>query len=379
MRRRGVWLAVAWWGVVVTAAWGNEQKLIDDALWRLSGAASDIQRVKVIAVAPFEYGAGVEGRNVEEKIVRILSRGGRFNVVDRRALDRLLQEQALSMSGITEESDLKKVGRLINVEAFLFGKVTRAGERLVVNLDLRDVATGGLVWSEEFEGENPDQASMGMGIRVGSFGMTSRTYVSGGGLSEFANLQTNDGGTYIAFLGHFVQRFGWTKVFSFGADAIFSRGDWTANRHDAGVLGGAYHLYQLSTYRDWNLTLIPLLRFHPAYLLGMKGDVLVLYGGVGFSGDYLGVEGTFRYKKSDGTGDSGEIKYDRVDLYPGNISWKAGAEMRFTENLSMFFEAYALPGITAKFENIHSAFAPEFSVQSKLYYGFGAKYYFMMF
>ena len=377
-RRRG-WRGLAVWAGMVAAAWGNEQKLIDDALWRLPGAIQAIQGVAVVAVAPFEYGTGFESRNVEDKVVRMLSRGGKFKVVDRRALERLLQEQALSMSGVTEESDLRKVGKMINVDSFLFGKVTRAGERVVINLDLRDVATGGIVWSEEFEGENPDQASMGMGIRVGSFGMTSRTYVSGGGASEFANIQSNDGGTYIAFLGHFVQRFGWTKMFSFGADAVFSRGDWTANRHDAGVLGGAYHLYQLSTYRDWNLTLIPLLRFHPAYALGLKGDVVVLYGGVGFSGDYMGIEGTFRYKKSDGTGDSGEIKYDRIDLYPGNMSWKAGAEMRFTENLSMFFEAYGLPGVTAKYENIHASFAPEFSVQSKLYYGFGAKYYFANF
>lgn len=364
------------WGTV--AAWSGaaiEQKMVEDALVHLPSSLALLKPGMVVAVTAFEYPQGFEAKNVEEKVVKVLTRGGRLRVTDRRALEALLKEQALSMSGLTEPASMKSVGGLLNAEAFVFGKITVADDRVVINLEMREVATGAVMWSEELVGENPDQISFGLGVRVGTFGASSQTYVTGGGLKEYANLQSNDQGSYIAFMGHYVQRFGWTKAFSFGADATFSRGDWNVRRANDDVLGGAYHLNQTTTFRDWNLTLIPLLRFHPAYLFGMKGDVLVLYGGVGFSGDYFGAEGTFQLKKNDGTSDTGELKYNRVDLYPGNIAWKVGAEMRLTQQLSMFLEAYRLPGVTAKFEDVSASVAPEVSVKTGLYYGFGVKYY----
>ena len=83
--RRAVWMVG---GVLIASAlWANEQKVIDDALWRLPGAMASIQGVAVVAVVPFEYGPGLEARNVEDKVVKTFSRSGKFKVVDRRALE----------------------------------------------------------------------------------------------------------------------------------------------------------------------------------------------------------------------------------------------------------------------------------------------------
>lgn len=354
-------------------------KMIDEGLSRLGDSVKNISDIKVIAVNVFEYSKDVEVRNVEEKVVKQIARLGKFKVVDRRALDILLKEQSLSLSGVTEPVEMKKVGKMINVDAFLFGKVYLTGYNIVINLEIREVSTGAIIWSEEFIGEDPDYTSLGLGIRLGTYNSSAQTYVAGSGLKEYANIQSRENAMYVAFLFHFVQRMAFSKGLSFGVDGIFSRGDWQIDRFDDPVLNKTYNLYQTSTYTDYNFTLIPLVRFHPAYLLGWKNDVIVLYAGAGLSADFVELKGTFRLKKNDLTSDTGEINYRSVNLNPGNFAYKFGVEVRFTDNFSMFFEFYQLPNMTMKFEDVNVNIAPQVTVQSKLYYGLGGKYYFFGF
>ena len=54
-------------------------------------------------------------------------------------------------------------------------------------------------------------------------------------------------------------------------------------------------------------------------------------------------------------------------------------EVKFTKQYSMFFESYYLPSMTMKFDDVDTKIAPEYTVKSGTYYGFGAKYYFFNF
>lgn len=353
--------------------------MVDDAIDSLPERVKDIENVKTIAIKEFEYGKDIEVRNVEEKVAYKLAKLSKFRVADRKSLNILLKEQSLSLSGITELNEINKIGKILNVDAFVFGKVNMSGDVVVINLEMRDVATATIIWNEEFIGEDSNKASLGFGIRLGTYSASSRTYVSGSGLKEFTNIQGKDNGVYIAFLFHFVQRMSFSKGFSFGIDGIFSRGDWQMSRYNDAVLNNNYNLYQTSTYKDYNLTLIPLVRVHPAYLFDWKNDVVVLYAGAGLSADYVELVGNFRLKQNNGNIDTGEKNYSKINLNPGNFAYKFGSEFRFTEKYSMFLEVYHLPEMTMKFEDVDSNIAPEFTLKSNIYYGLGAKYYFFSF
>ena len=84
-----------------------------------------------IAVMPFrvtvkpwwtwdwDVGEGVSGMLVTE-----LVNSGRFDVVEREELDQILQEQNLAKEGITDAATAARIGRLLGVQLFVFGKVT---------------------------------------------------------------------------------------------------------------------------------------------------------------------------------------------------------------------------------------------------------------
>ncbi|MEK6646729.1 MAG: CsgG/HfaB family protein [Candidatus Firestonebacteria bacterium] len=345
--------------------------MVDDALQQLPSTIDKVGGIKTIAITTFEYGKDIDIKNVEEKVSRKIAKTGKFTVVDRKALDVLLKEQTLSLTGVTEVGEMKKVGKLLSVDAFLFGKVTTSVDEVIVDLELKDVSTGGLIWAEEFRGEDPSKSSLGVGIRIGTYSADSQLYVSSAGDKGWFNLQEKSKAMQIAFLFHFVQRMQFSKNFSFGVDAIFSRGDWSITRFDDSIFNSTYTLLAVQKVNDYNLTLIPLIR--------MGIDPIVLYGGAGLSANYVELTGTYRLKKTDGSFDTGEISYHNWPLNPGNFAYKFGMEVKFTKQYSMFFESYYLPSMTMKFDDVDTKIAPEYTVKSGTYYGFGAKYYFFNF
>jgi hypothetical protein len=52
---------------------------------------------------------------------------------------------------ITKTVDLKQVGRELNVRYALEGSVTRGGNRIRVNVQLIDTATGAHLWADRFD------------------------------------------------------------------------------------------------------------------------------------------------------------------------------------------------------------------------------------
>jgi len=53
---------------------------------------------------------------------------GRFNVVERNAMDTILEEQGLQLSGCTSDECAIEMGRLLGVERMIAGTVGRIGQ-----------------------------------------------------------------------------------------------------------------------------------------------------------------------------------------------------------------------------------------------------------
>ncbi len=132
---------------------------------------------KRIAVVAFEdkanYGHNV-GRGISDMLVTSLVKTGKFIVLEREELDKVLQEQGLGLSGAVTPQSAAQVGKLLGVELIVTGSVSEFGEkessiggalkgfgaklssreaRSVVDIRLINTTTGEIVLAESAEGK----------------------------------------------------------------------------------------------------------------------------------------------------------------------------------------------------------------------------------
>lgn len=108
---------------------------------------------KAVVIIPDAATSGINlstGKSITSYTVSEFVNSGRFMVVDRKNLDRILEEMKLQLTGLTETETAKKVGRLLNADKFVFVSVSRTGgismveheEQFVCKLDVTDIETG---------------------------------------------------------------------------------------------------------------------------------------------------------------------------------------------------------------------------------------------
>ena len=109
------------------------------ALLAVMVAASSAQQKRRVAVLNFDYGtvqgsvAGLFGTNVDvgkgisDLLVQKLVQDGKCSVIERSALDKVLNEQNLSNSDRADSSTAIKIGRLLGVDAVIVGTITQFG------------------------------------------------------------------------------------------------------------------------------------------------------------------------------------------------------------------------------------------------------------
>jgi len=118
-------------------------------------ANADFRRTK-IAVLDFELkGAGFEtedmGAIVAEWFITAFVKEGRFDVVERGLLKKILNEQKLGMSGILDEATATKLGKLLGVKIIISGSVLKFQNILEINARIIDVETASIIAAENVE------------------------------------------------------------------------------------------------------------------------------------------------------------------------------------------------------------------------------------
>ncbi|MBB6431712.1 CsgG/HfaB family protein [Algisphaera agarilytica] len=83
-----------------------------------------------VTVLPFESPAHSEfsGADASEIIAMLLSSDPAFRVVDRQVLDEVLQEQALSLTGLADTNEAVKVGKLVGAKLIVAGRTFELGD-----------------------------------------------------------------------------------------------------------------------------------------------------------------------------------------------------------------------------------------------------------
>jgi curli biogenesis system outer membrane secretion channel CsgG len=105
----------------------------------LFAATSPAQDKKRIAVMDFEYatvtdsvsaifGTNVDiGKGVSDMLIENLVKSGAYSIIERRALEKVMQEQNFSNSDRADPSSAAKLGKLLGVDAMVIGSITQFG------------------------------------------------------------------------------------------------------------------------------------------------------------------------------------------------------------------------------------------------------------
>jgi len=116
-------------------------------------AGAEFKKTK-IAVLNFQLqGEGFEtqdmGKIVAEWIVTGLVQAGRFNVVERGLLEKILKEQELPMYGIVEGKDAAKTGKIVGAKVVITGSVMKLRDYTEVSARLINVEDGSIIAAEK--------------------------------------------------------------------------------------------------------------------------------------------------------------------------------------------------------------------------------------
>jgi curli biogenesis system outer membrane secretion channel CsgG len=87
---------------------------------------------KRIAVMTFEdkSGGGDQlGTGIADKLTTALVKSGKYIVLERQEMQKMLDEQALGTNGVVTEGSAAKAGRLLGVELMVMGAVTEFGQK----------------------------------------------------------------------------------------------------------------------------------------------------------------------------------------------------------------------------------------------------------
>jgi curli biogenesis system outer membrane secretion channel CsgG len=145
------------------------------------------QLKKRVAISRFEdrSGSGYHslGSGVADMLATALVKSGKFLVIERQELDKLVEEQKLGESGLVTAQTAPKVGQLLGAELFVVGAVTECGTkesnigggisvfggglktkkaRTVVDIRLINTSTGEIIASEAEEGT---ESTTGVAVR----------------------------------------------------------------------------------------------------------------------------------------------------------------------------------------------------------------------
>jgi len=126
--------------------------LILSLLLQTSSLSADFRKAK-IAVLDFQLqGEGFETKDmgiiVAEWFITALVKAGRFDVIERGLIQKLLEEQKLSMTGIVDANTATKIGKFLGVKTIISGSVMKLQNVIEINARIIDVETASIIAAE---------------------------------------------------------------------------------------------------------------------------------------------------------------------------------------------------------------------------------------
>lgn len=121
-------------------------------IFTASTAAADFKKNK-IAVLDFQmqgkqYQNSDMGAIVAEWLITALVKEGRFDVIERRLLQKILTEHQLAMSGVVDDKSISELGQILGVKIIISGAVLHFQNIIEANARIIDVSNGSIIAAE---------------------------------------------------------------------------------------------------------------------------------------------------------------------------------------------------------------------------------------
>ena len=82
------------------------------------------KKIEKIVVFPFQLDGATCGSEFADAVSHQFVKSGKFDVVEREALDKLIDEEKLSLSGLIDETKAAAIGKKLGVDAIILGRGT---------------------------------------------------------------------------------------------------------------------------------------------------------------------------------------------------------------------------------------------------------------
>jgi eukaryotic-like serine/threonine-protein kinase len=160
------------------------------------------RQIESIAVLPFINASGnadVEylSDGMTETLIKSLSQLPNLNVKSRSSLFRYKGK----------ETDAKTIGKELNVEAILNGRLVQRGDQLTLNLELTNAQTENVIWTDQYDRKSSDLVAL-QNVIARDVSSKLKIQLSGADLEKLAKNYTNDPEAYRLYLQG---RFYWNK------------------------------------------------------------------------------------------------------------------------------------------------------------------------
>ncbi|HDH99566.1 MAG: hypothetical protein DRP94_07100 [Candidatus Latescibacterota bacterium] len=117
------------------------------------GPLAGAQELPGIAVMDFESIGGDPhlGPGVAENLRTALIQTGQFKVIERAALQKVLEEQKLQITGLVDPQSAIKLGKLVGAKLIVVGSVVKFAEAYTLNVRFIDAETGVAIKAEKVQ------------------------------------------------------------------------------------------------------------------------------------------------------------------------------------------------------------------------------------
>ncbi len=117
---------------------------LDDMVNQIVLSLSQNQKTKIAIIEFSDIQGNITnlGRYLAEELTTRLYRTGKFEVVERQLMNKLIKEQELGISGFIDDNTAVSLGQILGVDAIASGSITDLGKSIKVNARLISTESG---------------------------------------------------------------------------------------------------------------------------------------------------------------------------------------------------------------------------------------------
>lgn len=132
----------------------------------LSGASPALAEFKKAKIAVLDFqlqGSQFETKDMDKIVSEWLITGlvetGRFDVVERRLLEKILEEHKLGMTGVVDPESVAQLGKVLGVKVIVSGTILSFDRTVEINARLINVETGSIIAAEKVHASSATRLS----------------------------------------------------------------------------------------------------------------------------------------------------------------------------------------------------------------------------